>query len=365
MSDLAWTRTSGGGLRLVPRPDAAAQRLRMLRVGICGTDLQIQRGARSDVAAVLGHEGLAEQRTADGVSRVIFNPVASDDQDSILGHSYDGVLCRSFSAAPGDAVLRDLVPALPGLVADLAALCEPLGAVLYGWDLVDPAGAVGIWGGGTTAVLAALVGELEGRPVTLVHHRADRLDYLRRREVLPHTDFRTQGPAGELSGAFVCLPREAAPQALTQVVHALAQDATADLLGGFSVGSRHALTGAADLGEVRRANACGLPVPGAVSPVVLPTGKRVRLTGHRGTSARHLVRAQELLCRHPERFGRVLSHVYSLESAGAVLRSMATDPPDRRITGEHLKVVIDPTLPPGTSRAPDLTTTVAGVPCGL
>lgn len=364
MSDLAWTRTSGGGLRLVPRPDSAP-RLRMLRVGICGTDLQIQRGARSDVAAVLGHEGLAEQRTDGEISRVIFNPVASDDQDTILGHSYDGVLCRSFSSAPGHAVLRDLVPARADLVADLAALVEPLGAVLYGWDLVDPGAAVGIWGGGTTAVLAALVGELQGRPVTLVHHRDERLDYLRRREVLPHTDFRTQAPATELSGAFVCLPREAAPQALTRVLHALAQDATADLLGGFSGGSRHELTGATDLGEVRRANACGLPVPGAVTPVVLPTGKRVRLTGHRGTSARHLLRAQELLCRHPERFGRVLSHVFSLESAGPVLQSMATDPPDRRITGEHLKVVVDPTLPPGTSRAPDLATTVAGVPCEL
>ncbi|KJK51719.1 hypothetical protein UK23_06160 [Lentzea aerocolonigenes] len=346
------------------RNDRAEGSLRVLRAGICGTDLQIQRGVRGDVAAVLGHEGLAEHRTQAGVRRVIFNPVAADDQDVILGHSFDGIFRRWFPAADGAAVLRDLVPARPDLPADLAALVEPLGAVLYGWDLVDAPGPVGIWGGGTTAVLAAIVGELRGSPVTLVHTRKERLDYLRGREVLTTGVLTTRSP-GALTGAFVCLPREAAGQALASALPLLVDGATVDLFGGFGRGAAHRLTGGVDLGEVRRANASGFPVPGHRTTVTSPAGRRVNLTGHRGTSADHLLRAQDLLCRQPERFGRLLSHVYSLEEAGAVLHSMATDRPGNRVTGEHLKVVIDPTLPAGTSRAPDLTTLVHEVPCGL
>jgi threonine dehydrogenase-like Zn-dependent dehydrogenase len=363
--DMAWTRTEDGGLRLEPRVALGAVPIRMLRAGICGTDLQIQRGVRPDAAAVLGHEGLAEHQTPDGVRRVIFNPVSPDDQDRILGHSYDGVFRRFVPAAPDGAVLRDAVPAVPTLPADLAVLVEPLGAVLYGWDLVDAEDTVAVWGGGTTAVLAAMVGELRRRPVTLVHRRAERVDYLRRREILPHTTITMDAPAGGLSGAFICLPKDAAAAALAHALQAMAENATIDLFGGFGAGATHVLTGEVDLGAVRRANVCGRPVLGTATPVVLPDGHRVQLTGHRGTSAGHLLRAQWLLGLHPQRFGRVLSHVFSLESAGPVLRSMAGDPPGRRITGEHLKVVVDPTLPPGVDRAPDLVTTVADVPSGL
>ncbi|MFJ9517220.1 dehydrogenase [Kitasatospora sp. NPDC101801] len=383
---LAWLRTADGGLRLGadPVPHRPADRaLRILRVGICGTDLQIQRGVRPDGAAVLGHEGLAEYRTPAGVHRVLFNPVDPDDQDHILGHSHDGVLRRRYPA-PGsgelataaDPVLRGLVPARPDLAADLAALVEPLGAVLYGWDLLDtcgPAGRAAVWGSGTTAVLAALVGELRGTAMTLVHGRPERLAWLRRREVLADTRLSTGPPAAGLGAAFVCLPREAAGAALRQALTALGDEGAVDLFGGFGTGGTHELTGGLDLNSVRRANICGSS-PATALPVRLPSGGLVRLTGHRGTSADHLRRAQDLLVEHPRRFGRVLSHVVPLESAGPVLRSMAADRPGRRllgtgpdgteVRGEHLKVLVDPTLPAGPGREPDLVTTVAELPPG-
>lgn len=363
--DLAWTRTADHGLRLDRTEAAAGPALRVLRAGICGTDLQIQRGIRPDGAAVLGHEGLAEYRSPSGVHRGIFNPVDPHDQDSILGHSHDGVFRRYYpTTAAGAAVLRTLVPARPDLVADLAVLVEPLGAVLYGWDLLDASGrarSAAVWGSGTTAVLAALVGELRGTPMTLVHGRAERLDYLRGRDVLPGTRYRTEPPVSGVGAAFLCLPREASATALTQAARALEEGGAIDLFGGFGTGTVHELTGDLDLNSIRRSNICGSPEPAPGRLVALPSGKRIRLTGHRGTSADLLRRAQDLLVAHPRRFGRVLSHVLPLEAAGPVLRSMATDPPGRRLTGEHLKVLIDPTMPSGTTRAPDLTTTVAEV----
>ncbi|MFF6883350.1 dehydrogenase [Streptomyces sp. NPDC012421] len=388
---LALLRTPGGGLRLAPAPapPAAGAGLRVLRAGICGTDLQIQRGIRPDGAAVLGHEGLAEYPTGSGVRRVLFNPVDPDDQDHILGHSHDGVLRRRYPT-PGDGpaaggdfstaadpVLRHLVPALPDLPADLSVLVEPLGAVLYGWDLLDAAGAHGdaaVWGSGTTAVLAALVGEARGLATTLVHTRAERLEWLRRREVFDTTRLSTAPPAGPVAAAFVCLPREAAGAALGQALDTVGDGGAIDLFGGFGTGGTHPLTGALDLNSVRRANVCGSPAPAPGPAVTLPSGKRVRLTGHRGTSAAHLRRAQELLIAHPERFARVVSHVVPLEAAGPVLRSMAADPPGARLVGlgpageplrgEHLKVLVDPTLPAGAVRAPDPLTTVAALPPG-
>ncbi|MGW3421544.1 dehydrogenase [Streptomyces phaeochromogenes] len=367
-----WRRTADGrGLHLehddLPTVDGA---LHILRAGICGTDLQIQRGVRPDAATVLGHEGLVEYRGEGGeLLRGIPNPVDPHDQDSILGHSYDGLLRRWYPAGGRAAtVLRNLVPARPDLPADLSALTEPLGAVLYGWDLVadsdgPPESAV-VWGSGTTAVLTALVAELRGTPVTLVHPRTERLDYLRGREVLDTTVLSTEAPAAGPGAAFVCLPREAAGRALGEALHTVRENAAIDLFGGFGSGTVHELTGELELNSVRRANVCGTPEPGTVVPVALPSGKRVRLTGHRGTSDRHLLRAQELLTTHPQRFGPVLSHVIALADVGPVLRSMAADWPGARLPGEHLKVLIDPALARGSSRETDLTTTVAALPPG-
>ncbi|MFC8426347.1 dehydrogenase [Streptomyces sp. NPDC057236] len=367
-----WRRTADAG---GPRLDhdelpTVAGALRVLRAGICGTDLQIQRGVRPDAAAVLGHEGLVEYRAEGGeLVRGIPNPVDPHDQDSILGHSYDGLLRRWYPAGDAAAtVRRNLVPARPDLPADLSALTEPLGAVLYGWDLVADSGgppeSAVVWGSGTTAVLTALVAELRGTPVTLVHPRAERLAYLRGRRVLETTVLATEAPAPGAGAAFVCLPREAAGRALGEALHTVRENAAIDLFGGFGSGTVHELTGRLELNSVRRANVCGMPDPGTVVPVALPSGKRVRLTGHRGTSARHLLRAQELLTAHPRRFGPVLTHVIALADAGPVLRSMAADRPGARLPGEHLKVLVDPALEPGGSREADLTTTVAALPPG-
>ncbi|KOG91675.1 dehydrogenase, partial [Streptomyces varsoviensis] len=243
-----------------------------MRAGICGTDLQIRRKVRPDTARTLGHEGVAEfpsepepEPDPDPRRRfTLFNPVDPEDQERILGHSYDGVFqpCYDPGTAPGGG--PPLVPADPALVADLAILAEPVATVLYAWDLLTSAGpveSVGVWGAGTTGLLAALIGELRGYDVELMHHRPARLDYVEHRHVLHHSRLRGyhdgEPPEERYDAAFLCLPREAAPRGLDEAVRFVRPGGVIDLFGGFGPGDQHERLPGHDLGAVRRSNVCG------------------------------------------------------------------------------------------------------------
>ncbi|GIF12710.1 MDR/zinc-dependent alcohol dehydrogenase-like family protein [Actinoplanes teichomyceticus] len=342
--------------------------LRVLRAGICGTDLQIFRRVRPDRAGILGHEGVAERAaTADGRRRfVVFNPVDPDDQDSILGHSYDGIFRRH---VPGGAErMPRTVPVDPRLPADLAALVEPLGTVLYGWELASsaaPLRSVSVWGGGTSALLVAIVAQLHGCDVELVHRRGERLRFIDGLGVLDGARLRLPGAAPAVAGcdgAFLCLPREGAAAGLTQAVDQVRPGGCIDLFGGFGPGDRHPATGRLDLGMVRRANVCGRPVGSATAEVRTPAGKPVSLTGHRGTAERHLTRAAELLRTHASRFGALITHVVPLAEAGSYLSAMASGSRAPAPPYEYVKVVIDMTLVSAGTRGPDLSTRLADLP---
>ncbi|MGW5314715.1 hypothetical protein [Nocardia thailandica] len=348
---------SGDELRLqhtpVPCTCEPPTARRVLRVGVCGTDLQMQRSARSDRATILGHEGLAFNPDKRGCE--IFNPVNPNDQDVILGHSYDGIL-------------RDYVPTgLPcGVVAahealplDLGALVEPTATALYAWDLMRvhlrPAGTVAVFGSGSAALLVAMLGEDLGYRMQLVHPRRERLRYIEQLGVLPASTLTNRIPPASVHGALVCLPREATVTAIRAATASLVDKGMLDLFGGIPAGLRHPALPGIDLSAVRRANVCGRS-SGYDSVQVFPTaGKRVWVTGHRGTSPAHLVRAQQHLLAAPTRFGRLISHVISLEEAASRMPAMARG---ERPFGEHVKVVVDLTMSE-RARDADLSTTVA------
>ena len=67
-------------------------------VGLCGTDIQIFRGARRVLASTLGHEGVgvvAEVgEMVEGWSpgeSVVFNPVNPSHPDEMLGYTFDSL----------------------------------------------------------------------------------------------------------------------------------------------------------------------------------------------------------------------------------------------------------------------------------
>ncbi|MFF2085407.1 hypothetical protein ACFVVM_16660 [Nocardia sp. NPDC058176] len=347
----------GNELRLqsAPRPDAShpGPVRRVLRVGVCGTDLQIQRGARADLASILGHEGIA--LTPDEQGCEIFNPVDPRAQDVILGHSYDGLLRDHVPAR----LPCGMVPAHPDLPLDLGPLVEPTATALYAWDLMRVhlplTGTVAVFGGGSAALLVAMLGEDLGYRMQLVHPRRGRLDYLDQLGVLPDSTLTQRIQPASVHGALVCLPREATVTAINAATASLTDTGVLDLFGGIPAGLRHPALPGIDLSAVRRANVCGRS-SGYDSVQVFPSaGKRIWVTGHRGTSPAHLDRAQQHLLAAPHRFGTLISHVISLEEAASRIPAMARG---ERPVGEHVKVVVDLTMS-RPAREPDLAITVA------
>ncbi|MGW0329007.1 hypothetical protein [Nocardia sp. NPDC003183] len=342
-------------LRRTPLPGIPEQATirRVLRVGICGTDLQMQRGARSDRATILGHEGLAlspDERTCE-----IFNPVDPTNQDVILGHSYDGIL-RDY--VPTTLPCR-VVPAHEGLPVDLGALVEPTATALYAWELMSPllrpAAKVAVFGSGSAALLAAMLGEDLGYRMQIVHPRRGRLRYIDQLGVLTASTLTDRIPPASVDGALVCLPRGATVTAIGAATVNLRDKGVLDLFGGIPTGLQHPALPGIDLSAVRRSNVCGQTPNTDYAQVFTKPGKRIRVTGHRGTSRAHLDRAQQHLLAAPHRFGKLISHVISLEEAALRIPSMARG---ERPFGEHVKVVVDLTMS-GPAREADLTTTVA------
>jgi threonine dehydrogenase-like Zn-dependent dehydrogenase len=342
-------------------PDGPSGRL--VRAGVCGTDVQILQGKREDRARILGHEGLALWDTGTGPQAAVFNPVDPHDQDRILGHSYDGIFRDHVVYPPADEGGPRLVAADPDLPLDLAPLTEPLGTVLYAWDLIGAPATVGVWGAGATAALHALVAVSRGVRTVVVHPRPERLRWFAER--LPAAAdsglLRTTtdpAAASPLDAAVLCTHRDAVLPALGQALEAVDAGGCIDLFGGVPQGAGHPDLPGVDLAETRRANACGLPPGGHRRTVTDVRGKPLVLTGHRGTGDRHLRRAQRLLADNADLFTDAVTDVVSLESAGDLLNTLARRTPGRD-ERRWLKVVIDFSLPAGRRRPVDPAAVVA------
>lgn len=335
-----------GGVRMVTEtaPETSGKPITILRAGVCGTDLQIASRVRGDRARILGHEALAATESAEPV---ILNPVADTDQDSILGHSYDGIFRRRCRIPLPDAGGPTLVPADPGMIADLAPLAEPLGAARYGWELVEettrPA-SVGVWGGGFLGLACATLASLHGAEVVVFCSSDSRAAWIRRRLGL-----RAQGPSASapvpvLDAAFLCVPRTSAAQVLDEAARAVRTDGVVDLVGGVPNDVTVGAAPGAVAAELRRGNVRGVrSIPDGADRVRRPDGRWLRVTGHRGTSDRHLLRAQEILCRHPDRFRPMVTHLVSLHQGARMINRVCVDRARTDADGaEIVKIVIDP-----------------------
>jgi 2-epi-valiolone-7-phosphate 1-reductase len=257
-------------------------------VGICGTDLGILRGERSDPTPILGHEGIGRVVAAgpgvedyDVGRRVVFNPVAADDQDDVLGHNVRGLLQQRVVFSAREVSSGRLVPADPGLPELCGPLVEPLGTVALRLE----------W-----AVAQGIVERAEA-----VFAGDDAAGAIRRL---------TGGRGAD--AVFVCTPRTSAMETVELGLACVARGGVVDLVAGVPEGAATALP-SADLAGIRRSNVCGTPQPGRMELVQTADGKPVRLTGHRGTAPRHL-RAR-WRCYEPRRAATASSCPISSASA--------------------------------------------------
>jgi 2-epi-valiolone-7-phosphate 1-reductase len=339
-------RDGRGGVHMVTVPVSASSGtpLTILRAGICGTDLQIASRVREDRAGILGHEALA---VTESIEPVILNPVGIKDQDSILGHDYDGVFrqrCQISSSEDGGPTL---VPANAELIADLAPLVEPLGAALYGWELVEKAlcpRRVGIWGGGFLGLACATIAGLHGADVVVFCSTDSRAAWIRRRLSLRAESLPSSPEIGTLDAAFLCVPRTSAVEALDQAAQVICSDGAVDLVGGVPRGVVVGSNPDADATELRRGNVRGVSnTPNGTTRVRREDGRWLYVTGHRGTSDGHLLQAQEVLSQHSARFSRMISHVVSLRQGARMINQLCLGRSRTDAVGEEIvKVVIDP-----------------------
>ncbi|MER7756686.1 dehydrogenase [Kitasatospora sp. NPDC097643] len=320
---------SGRQVRMVPmeRPRGDQPYVSMLAVGLCGTDVQIGAGHRGDVAAVLGHEGVGILHGAPGGDRVVaFNPVDVRDQDSILGHSFDG-LFRSWVPLGPELPLSALQEVEPLDPVAVLTLCEPLGTVLYSWELIErsaPTGplAVGVWGAGPLGLLHVRRAIDLGHEVELVEARPERLAWVENRSRLAPTHLSVAGQRTPrpVDVAVVCAPRPAMADAVRQAADALRPGGTMVLVTALDAAAAAPTFVDATVGRVRRHNVCGTVDPelGAVTAVT-HEGKPLVLTGHRGTSLAQLHRAELLLRADPRGYGALITHELSPREAVDVI----------------------------------------------
>lgn len=196
--------------RPTPTPAAGEVLLRILRVGLCGTDYHIFAGRHPFLAypRVMGHELSAEVVQAPEGSAfrpgqlVAVNPYLACGhciacrkgkpnactQIQVLGVHTDGGMCE-YLTVPQNAVLD-----ASGLTPEQAAMIEflAIGAHAVARARLSPGDRVLVVGAGPIGVAAGLFARLDGAKVTLVDTRAARIDHARDR--LGFDDVATAGP---------------------------------------------------------------------------------------------------------------------------------------------------------------------------
>jgi len=184
-----------------PRPEAGEVLIRVVAVGICGSDMHAYLGhdARRPAPLILGHEaaGVIEGGPRDG-TRVTINPLVTCGACQACREGREN-LCPArqiISMPPREGAFaefvrmpeRNLVPVPDDVPLEVAALAEPLAvswhAVRLGQTALHPgaAGRALVIGGGAIGLAAALALGAQGcGDVVLVEPNAGRRDYLARR----------------------------------------------------------------------------------------------------------------------------------------------------------------------------------------
>lgn len=333
-----WLRT--------PEPRLGELLIAPLVVGLCGTDLQMLRGLRDDPAPVIGHEGLARVVTAPGDTAealpvgtfVTVNPTHPTDPSFLLGHNVNG-LFQERTLIPAAAVEAGLVQRVPALTTiDMFALLEPLAAVRYSMELLEPLApkSLVVFGDGAVghlAVRAAARWLPSVKRTVLVHHTDLGLVWSQSQ---PSSAYTLLGPEPDReallttagpgrTAAILATPRTATLQCLETALRHLPTGTVIDLFGGMPKHVWTPLLPDTDLNSVRAANQGGQPTPGALVDRRTVQGKQVWLTGHRGVANRHLLDATEELLHAPDRYRSLITHVTDLDGAATIMNKLRTD----------------------------------------
>ena len=351
------------GVERVPTqlPGAGEILVAPLYVGVCGSDLDLLRGARPLDTRIMGHEGVAEiVAVGPGVTqfsvgqRVTFLPNNPNDPADILGVSTEGLFQQRLLITSAALARGMVVPLAPGIPPVCGPLIEPFATVLYGQRLLEQIGSpksMAVVGAGPIGLLNALHARKQGcAHIFLVDTSQARLDWAVQRGTvtgeqallnspqLVETLLERTGGQG-VDAAYLCTPRSATRSVLRQALSYVRAGGGISLTAGVALSEELAELPGVDLDGIRRANICG--IGHEVKTCVTREGKKLWLTGHSGASTEYLQEAMRLLVEDPANYARVISHVVPYQAApGVFARLLAGDSQD--ITGvPGVKVIID------------------------
>jgi len=327
-----------------PSPEAGGLLIAPSFVGVCGTDLQILNGSRPDTAEILGHEGaglILEAGHGAALSEgeyVVFNPSAQLPAGRILGHNVPGLFQRCY-AVDAQAVSDGLVmPVETGLPPLCGALVEPLGGVIYAYELISRAvpnlRAAVIFGAGPIGLVFAEYLQQYGVRVLLVHTTQGRLDtavqlgLVEPNATMTASDDLTErilawNDGAPLDTAVICTSMRGAQVALKHAVAVLKDGGCVEMVTNFPATSitPPGITAEA-IRAVRASNVCGMPPEGNYVTAEI-AGRRIVFTGHRGTSREHFVQAMRVLRSRTSRYTAMITHILPLEDAAEAIGRLA------------------------------------------
>ena len=356
----------GTGLMLEPvpteLPGPGGLLIALDYVGVCGTDLQILNGTRPDTAEILGHEGVGTVAVAgEGTSmrpgdRVVFNPVAQISANRLLGHNVAGLFQKYLTV---DAAGVDSGLVLPAHDCDppiCCALTEPLGAVIYAHELIRRAvpqlRTAAVFGAGPVGLLAAQFLEASGVRVFLVHPSPTRLNTVSSLKLVDMSALLTvsgdlperllsENAGRRVDAALICTTRQGAPQALRHALAVVENGGCIDLITNFPEnGPAPDGLDTDSVRSVRAANVCGLPREGTYRHTDI-SGRRIAITGHRGTSADHLNAAMRELSTRASSYRKLITHVLSPNTAATAIAALANSGERTLYGADCVKAVID------------------------
>jgi threonine dehydrogenase-like Zn-dependent dehydrogenase len=325
-------------------------------VGLCGTDIQVFRGALNVLANTLGHEGVGVVAEVGGLldewspgDPVVFRAVNPHNPDEVLGYSFDGLFQENILIQDVRS-MNWLIQSIPDdMLSPVGALIEPVATAIYAQELVGRPpgeGVAVVVGDGPMALINSIVLRISGfSTVLLVHSRSQRYrwavdnDFFDCGDAIFGRDDVAARILERLGGALVdvaivCTPGEAVEQVLKDALIYLKPGGIVDLVS-TSAPSVVSLEGRdLDVTAIRSRNWCGSPSPGYFEQIETVDGKNIRMTSQRGASASHMSASIELLGERSGDFDALVTDVVDLADAPKLISSVVAWSVGRRGGGE-------------------------------
>ena len=332
-------------------------------VGLCGTDIQIYRGAIHGGANVLGHEGVGVVTEVgsevDGWFRgdaVAFNPVNPVVQDDVLGRSYDGLFQERFliENAGSNDWLMHRIPT--NLLTPMGALIAPVSAAIYSSELAavkHSRGKAVVVGDGPMALLNSMILSLSGfESVLMIRGDSGRGDWAVQNGYFDHDDVIPmrgdvvvnviERMGGELADVvIICTPGEAVEQAERGTLAYLKPGGLVNFVSDAVPPVISLKTSDLKVHELQLRNHFGLPIAGHDEEFESENRKIVRVTGQHGISSAHIQASVTLLIEDPEPFNKLITDVVNFYDAHLFITSAVEWSVGRGVGDRPMKTVIE------------------------